>query len=136
MGTADRMVWTGNGMPLRRSGVRHQLDGRCHALTVMSIAGCVTEKTVPSRLSGMNTNLASAPNQNQNVRTQSSVSRAYWASVTRCVARPDDSGEIDYENSRVERFDVEGSPIRTRRQGSAHASLRHDKDTDRHALAA
>lgn len=135
MGTADRMVWTGNGMPLRRSGVRHQLGGRCHALTVMSITGCVTEKTVQSRLNGMNTNLASAPNQNQNVRTQSSVARAYWASVTRCVARSDDSNGIVHADGRVERFDVEGSPIRTRREGIAHASLRHDKDADRHALA-
>jgi len=63
----------------------------------------------------MNTTLASASKQNQNVRIQSPVSRAYWASVTRCVARPDGSGEIVHADGRVERFHAEGRLIRAKR---------------------
>jgi len=88
-----------------------------------------------SRLNGMNTTLTSASKQNQNVRIQSPVARAYWASVTRCVARPDGSGEIVHADGRVERLDAEGRPIR---RDSAHgfSNANHGNKIGRLALAA
>jgi hypothetical protein len=84
----------------------------------------------------MNTTLSSALKHNQNVRIQSPVVREYWASVTRCVARPDGSGEIVHADGRVERFNAEGRPIPTRHQARADGRRSHDEDVCCHAIAA
>ena len=88
-----------------------------------------------SRQDGMTTITSSAHNQNQTVRTQSPSARAYWASVTRCVARPEGSGEIVHVDGRVERFDAEGQPIQ---RGSARgiSDASHGNKVGRLALAA
>jgi hypothetical protein len=41
-------------------------------------------------------------------RIQSPASKAYWASVTRCEAKPDGSGKVVQSDGRVEVFDADG----------------------------
>lgn len=71
------------------------------------------DRQASSRDDGMNTTRTSTPAQQP--RVQSPAAKAYWASVTRCVAKPDGSGVIYHADGGVERFDKQGWPIRAHR---------------------